>query len=133
MKVINYRVDLLEPALVTSVQGDPNSSVAFDYLPGSVLRGILIGKYLNKYFDPKETDVSDDNLQRLFFNSTTRYLNAYPLDAYGDLSSPVPISWQQAKGDKEGAIFDFAVKVGDDKQQWQPVRASFYTQSDEGV
>ena len=46
MKVINYRIDLLEPTLVTSLQGDPNSAVAFDYLPGSVLRGILIGKYL---------------------------------------------------------------------------------------
>ncbi len=133
MKVIKYNVELLEPALVTSVQGDPNSSVAFDYLPGSVLRGILIGKYLNKYFGPKEADASDDNLQRLFFNGTTRYLNAYPLDAYDHPSLPVPISWQQAKDDKEGAIFDFAVEAGDDEKQWQPVRASFYTQSDEGA
>jgi len=40
MKVINYRIELLEPALVTSVQGDPNSAVAFDYLPGSESRMI---------------------------------------------------------------------------------------------
>ncbi len=133
MKVIKYNVELLEPALVTSVQGDPNSSVAFDYLPGSVIRGILIGKYLNKYFGPNEADASDDNLQRLFFNGTTRYLNAYPLDAYNHLSLPVPISWQQAKVDKDGLIFDFAVETGDNEKQWQPVRASFCTQSDEGV
>src|SRR5947209_11392063 len=123
MKVIKYNVELLEPTLVTSVQGDPNSAVAFDYLPGSVLRGILIGKYLNnKYVDRKKVDAANDDLQRLFFNGTTRYLNAYPLDAYGDPGLPVPISWQQAKDDKDGPIFDFAVKEGDDKKQWQPVR-----------
>jgi len=134
MKVIKYNVELLEPTLVTSVQGDPNSAVAFDYLPGSVLRGILIGKYLNnKYVDRKKVDAANDDLQRLFFNGTTRYLNAYPLDAYGDPGLPVPISWQQAKDDKDGPIFDFAVKEGDDKKQWQPVRESFYTPSSEGV
>ena len=40
MNVINYQITLLEPTLVTALQGDPNSSVAFDYLPGSVLRGV---------------------------------------------------------------------------------------------
>jgi CRISPR-associated protein Csx10 len=124
MKVIHYRIDLLEPTLVTSLQGDPNSAVAFDYLPGSVLRGILIGKYL----DSKPTDASDDTLRRLFFDGTTRYLNGYPLDAYDHPGRPVPASWQQVKGE-EREIFDFAVEVQDDEQQWQLVPASFYTQS----
>ncbi len=90
MKVIKYHVTLREPALVTSVQGDPNSAVAFDYLPGSVLRGILIGKYLGSH----SADASDDVLRE---------------------------------------IFDFAVEAQDDKQQWQPVPAPFYTQSGEDV
>src|SRR6266702_3008608 len=132
MKVIKYHVTLREPALVTSVQGDPNSAVAFDYLPGSVLRGILIGKYLARYFGSKSADASDDTLRRLFFDGTTRYLNGYPLDVYDRPSLPVPLSWQRVK-DKEGEIFDFAVEAQDDKQQWQPVPAPFYTQSGEDV
>ncbi len=128
MKVINYRVTLLEPTLVTSLQGDPNSGVAFDYLPGSVLRGVLIGKYLSS----KSADASDGTLRRLFFDGTTRYLNGYPLDVYDRPGMPVPASWQRVK-DKEGEIFDFAVEAQDDKQQWQPVLAPFYTQSGEDV
>ncbi len=105
MKVINYRIDLLEPTLVTSLQGDPNSAVAFDYLPGSVLRGILIGKYLGS----KSADASDGTLRRLFFDGTTRYLNGYPLDAYDHPGLPVPVSWQQVKDDRRKIeIFDFA-------------------------
>ena len=133
MKVIKYTVELLEPALVTSVQGDPNSAVAFDYLPGSVLRGVIIGKYLNKYTKSGQVDATDGDLQRLFFNGTTRYLNAYPLDTYDQPSLPIPISWQRAKDDIGRSIFDFAIKEGDKEKQWQPVKASFCTQSDEGV
>ncbi len=127
MKVIHYRIHLLEPTLVTSLQGDPNSGVAFDYLPGSALRGILISKYLL----PKSangSDASDATLRRLFFDGTTRYLNGYPLDAYDHPSLPVPASWQHVK-EKEGEIFDFAVEAQDGEQQWQSVSASFYTQS----
>lgn len=128
MKVINYRVTLLEPTLVTSLQGDPNSGVAFDYLPGSVLRGVLIGKYLGS----KSADASEGTLRRLFFDGTTRYLNGYPLDVYDRPGVPVPASWQRVK-DKESEIFDFAVEAQDDKQQWQLVPAPFYTQSGENV
>lgn len=128
MKVITYRVTLLEPVLVTSLQGDPNSAVAFDYLPGSVLRGMVIGKYLG----PKVADTSDGMLQRLFFDGTTRYLNGYPLDVYDQPGLPVPASWRRVKHD-EREIFDFAVEAQKGKEQWQPVPAPFYTQSDEDV
>ncbi len=135
MKVINYQITLLEPTLVTALQGDPNSSVAFDYLPGSVLRGVLIGKYLAS----QPADTGDSTLRRLFFDGTTRYLNGYPLDVYDNRSRPVPLSWQRVKDqakDKEGKIFDifdFAVEAQDDDQQWQPIPTPFYTQSGEYV
>jgi len=131
MKVINYRVTLLEPTLVTSLQGDPNSAVAFDYLPGSVLRGVLIGKYL-EYLGSKSVDTSDSTLRRLFFDGTTRYLNGYTLDIYDHRSVPMPLSWQREK-DNEDDIFDFAIAVQDDKKQWQPITVPFYTQSGEDV
>ncbi len=128
MKVITYRVTLLEPVLVTSLQGDPNSAVAFDYLPGSALRGLVIGKYLGS----QPADISESALQRLFFNGSTRYLNGYPLDVYGHPGLPVPASWQHIKH-KEDSIFDLAVEVPEDDLQWQAVSAPFYTRSEEEI
>ncbi|HEU5382391.1 MAG TPA: hypothetical protein VFV38_43815 [Ktedonobacteraceae bacterium] len=125
MKVITYRVTLLEPTLVTSLQGDPNSAVAFDYLPGSVLRGMVIGKYLGV----TSTDASDSTFQRLFLDGTTRYLNGYPLDEDDQPGLPVPLSWHQAKHGKKGEIFDFAVDISEKGEQWQTVSGPFYTQS----
>src|SRR5579864_1254169 len=128
MRVIKYRVELLEPTLVTSLEGDPNSVVAYDYLPGSALRGI----FMSKYRDSRSTDASDDTARRLFFDGTTRYLNGYPLDAYNQPGWPVPLSWQHVKG-KEEKIFDFAVEAQHDDQRWQPVSKPFYTLSSEGI
>jgi CRISPR-associated protein Csx10 len=127
MKVITYRIELLEPTQVTSLQGDPNSGVAYDYLPGSVLRGIMIGKYLGSQ-SADAADADDDTLRRLFFNGATRYLNGYPLDAYNQPSLPIPASWQHVKH-QEHEIYDLAVAPKDDEPQLQPVSASFYTQS----
>ncbi|NJP11254.1 MAG: hypothetical protein HC866_18730 [Leptolyngbyaceae cyanobacterium RU_5_1] len=30
-KVLTYRIELLQPALVSALDGDPNSAVAFDF------------------------------------------------------------------------------------------------------
>jgi CRISPR-associated protein Csx10 len=107
MKMIQYRIELLEPALVTSLEGDPNSSVAFDYVPGSVLRGIFIGKYLgSKRSDAKKSesasdDAKDDTFRRLFLDGTTRYLNGYPLDRYGRQGLPVSSPFYTLPADRE--------------------------------
>jgi CRISPR-associated protein Csx10 len=131
MKVITYRIKLLEPTLVTSLDGDPNSATAFDYLPGSVLRGAIIGKYLRtKNLTSSQFDAADAEARRLFFNGTARYLNGYPVEK-NQRSLPVPQSWQHKKGnDKE--IFDFAVESHNGEEdangnpiQWQGVEKPF--------
>lgn len=134
MKVITYRITLLEPTLVTALEGDPNEAVAFDYLPGSVLRGAVIRKYLRSS-NRIELDASNADERRLFFNGVTRYLNAYPTDRLGMRTLPTPQSWQHKKGE-ETDIFDFAVTMPDeDDEQWQGVREPFCSlgeQEDEG-
>lgn len=134
MRVITYRITLLEPTLVTALEGDPNEAVAFDYLPGSVLRGAVIRKYLRSS-SRVELDTANADERRLFFNGTTRYLNAYPTDRLGRRTLPTPQSWQLKKGE-ETDIFDFAVEMRDaDDQQWQGVREPFCSlgeQDDEG-
>jgi CRISPR-associated protein Csx10 len=124
MKVITYRITLLEPTLVTALQGDPNEGMAFDYLPGSVLRGAVISKYM-RHHNLTALDAADANVRRLFFDGTTRYLNGYPLDHLDKRTLPTPHSWQCEKGN-ETDIYDFAVEVpDDDKKQWQGVGKPF--------
>jgi len=125
MKVITYRIELLEPTLVTALQGDPNEGVAFDYIPGSALRGAIIKKYLqvNRL---NNLDAADPDIRRLFFNGTTRYLNGYPLDRLDKRALPTPLSWHQEKGNGRD-IFDFAVEMPDeeDDKQWHGVSKPF--------
>lgn len=78
MKALSYTITLEEPLLATSLHGEPNSSVSLNYIPGSLLRGALIARYLHG----KAADYDlphDDDARRLFFDGSTRYLHAYPV------------------------------------------------------
>lgn len=141
MKVIAYRVTLLEPALLTALEGEPNESVSFAYLPGSVLRGAVIGRYLGAR-KLKALDAAEEEVRRFFFDGTTRFLNGYPLDRLGGRALPVPLSWQQDKKavareteSSPAPIYDLAV-VGEppeDLEQPQGVKAPFCTLSGDTV
>jgi CRISPR-associated protein Csx10 len=143
MKVITYRITLLEPTLVTALDGDPNSAVAFDYLPGAVLRGAVIGQYLRaNNLGPNQFDAAMPDARRLFFDGTTRYLNGYPLEQ-NERALPTPQSWQQHKEEvakqkpKEGlfaSVFDFAMTPRDhEKKQWQGVKPPFCCLNDDSI
>lgn len=95
MKMLYYHLHLLEPALVTALEGDPNSAVSFDYIPGSVIRGAIIGLFSRK----NQVDAADETTRWKFFSENTQYLNAYPV-VNGARSLPVPKSWSVEKGQK---------------------------------
>lgn len=105
MKTLHYQLYLLEPVLVTALEGEPNSAVAFDYIPGSVIRGAVIGQFMRKE-RIAELDATDDATRRVFFSDSTQYLNAYPV-VNGVRSLPIPNSWHIQKG-KQTPIYDFA-------------------------
>ncbi|MEO0687161.1 MAG: hypothetical protein AAFY76_19465, partial [Cyanobacteria bacterium J06649_11] len=46
MKIITITLHTLQPLLATSFQGDPNSDVSYSYIPGSMIRGAIIGCYI---------------------------------------------------------------------------------------
>jgi CRISPR-associated protein Csx10 len=94
MNAITLTLELLEPMLCVGLEGDPNSGVSLKYIPGSVLRGAIIGKY------GKITDASSPKERELFFDDSVRYLNAYPL-IEGKRSLPVPLSWHKEKDAEE--------------------------------
>lgn len=109
MTSITYRIHLDDPAIFSALAGDPNSAVSYPYIPGSVIRGMVIGRYIRQHGDIKHTD----DQQHLFFSSKTRYLNAYPL-INDQRSLPVPATWSSRKyktgQDNDDTITDTALK-----------------------
>lgn len=128
MKAVTYRVRLLEPALVTALDGDPNSAVAYNFLPGSVLRGAIIGLY-QKRNQLSELDPTAEEHRRLFFDGRTHYLNGYLVNCLADRnkperSLPTPLSLYHTKYE-HNQYADFACSEINDNEQWQNAPLGF--------
>ncbi|NJL06397.1 MAG: hypothetical protein HC911_16125 [Chloroflexaceae bacterium] len=78
MKALRYTITLEDPLLATSLQGEPNSSISLDYIPGSLVRGALIARYLHDKGAAHDLP-HDPDARRLFLDGRTRYLHAYPV------------------------------------------------------
>jgi len=105
MKAVTFLLHTQQPILATSLQGDPNSDVSHSYIPGSMIRGMLIGRYLKSQGLKHTDDILDSQrfpeVRQLFFDERkTRYLNAYPADTEKNRTLPVPRSWYKNKGDE---------------------------------
>lgn len=108
MKAITITLRTEQPVLATSFQGDPNSDVSYSYIPGSVIRGALIGRHLKRHCARNEDILQNELVQRLFFGGTTRFLNAY-LDVEGTRTLPISRSLRKEKGrDLPCAVYDLS-------------------------
>jgi CRISPR-associated protein Csx10 len=131
MKAVTFLLHTQQPILATSLQGDPNSDVSYPYIPGSMIRGVLIGRYLNhlkKRNGLRETDDILDSqrfpdVTRLFFDEgKTHYLNAYPADIHQSRTLPVPRSWYKDKGvdfseTTDEDVYDFSKIPVDEREE----------------
>ncbi|AKB53209.1 DUF324 domain-containing protein [Methanosarcina barkeri MS] len=117
---MTFNIHLLEPLLVNDISGgDPNSAIGFEFIPGSVIRGALIGKYLQgktKY----SIDAEDTEFRELFFDGAVSFLNAYPSNKDYSRSLPTPLSWHVEKGDPDNIIYDFATEDYSDNVEYDP-------------
>lgn len=123
MKAVTFLLHTQQPILATSLQGDPNSDVSYPYIPGSMIRGVMIGRYLQKNGIKPTDDLQNfPEVKQLFFDAkTTCYLNAYPVDSDKKRTLPIPRSWYKDKGvifskDEEKIIYDFS-KISLDEQK----------------
>jgi CRISPR-associated protein Csx10 len=107
MKAVSFLLHTQQPILATSLQGDPNSDVSFSYIPGSMIRGVLISRYLKQY-SCKEPDIlQNQEIQRLFFDGTTRFLNAYLFDTEKERRTlPVPLCLYKEKTQELETIYN---------------------------
>ena len=129
MIALTYRITLEEPLLATALSGDPNSAVAFPFIPGSMIRGLVAGR--------AHATRPDDSLiawgRPQFFDEQTRYLNAYPAAGSGQRRLPVPLSWRKEKTRvaEAGLIEDHALMSPDDSEFDTPKEAEGFAWLDE--
>lgn len=122
MNVLPLRIFLEQPVLVTRSGGDPNSVVSLDYLPGSLLRGVLIERYLKlKSNAPRSYDLPGDaTARRLFFDGEVRLLNAYLLNKGEQRTLPSPLAllqYKSANTQKAYEVFNAAHEDWNEKER----------------
>lgn len=115
MKVITFSLHTQQPLLATSFQGDPNSDVSYSYIPGSMIRGAVIARYMRQR-GLSELDLDSNEVKSLFFDAnSTKYLNAYLLSNQGKRTLPILRSWFKEKDaefndeSKLITVFDFGI------------------------
>ncbi|MEH2169967.1 MAG: CRISPR-associated RAMP protein Csx10 [Nostoc sp.] len=135
MKVITFSLRTQQPLLATSFEGDPNSDVSYSYIPGSMIRGAVIRRYMKQH-DLSELDLAKDEVKRLFFDgNSTYYLNGYLQSNEGKRTLPIPRSWFKEKNaeftDKisEIKVYNFSVDfdIKDELENPKPVGEGFWT------
>lgn len=101
MPTITYHLYLEQPLLATQLAGDPNSSVSFPYIPGSLIRGMLAHRFIehHKLGGKDLFHKADAAAPRLFFSPHVRFLNAYPLTEGEQRTLPTPLALQRRKTD----------------------------------
>jgi CRISPR-associated protein Csx10 len=131
MKAITLTLQTQQPILATSFQGDPNSDVSYPYIPGSMIRGAMIGRYMRQN-QLAELDLTNKEVKRLFFDgNSTRYLNAYLLSQEKKRTLPLPLSWfkdkdAELKEDSPITVYDFSIDRGDDPETPKSVGEYFW-------
>jgi len=131
MKAITLSLETQQPVLATSFQGDPNSDVSYSYIPGSMIRGAIIGRYMRQH-NLSELDLTSKDVKRLFFDAnSTRYLNAYLLSQEKQRTLPLPLSWfkdkdAELKEDSPIVVYDFSIYKGDDPETPKSVGEYFW-------
>jgi len=122
MHAIKIVITLNSPLLIARPEnGDENSRISLDYIPGSTIKGVVIKKYLKLKCDSYSDDLMqnpDSEIRKLFFSDDIQFLNGY---LYSDnipsapRALPTPASWYIEKVDKEEQnihrqIWDFALE-----------------------
>lgn len=72
--LLRYRIKLTAPAVIPTVDGDPNTVITRQDVPGSNIWGAAAWHYLNQ---PNHTP-EDDTFRHAFLDGGLRFLTAYP-------------------------------------------------------
>jgi len=132
MTALIVNLTLEQSILATGLDGEPNSAVSQKFIPGSLIRGLAIQRYMAEK-RLSELDLDDEETRRLFFSLQTRFLNAYPA-IEGQRALPVPRTWRSQKYTLQ-KVFDevYPSKPEDELKSEKRVKKTFALQTQEGV
>ncbi len=99
MWALKYQIDLKEKIIITGIPcGDENTWDSLNFIPGSILRGISISRFLQNHKEENHLQT----MRQEFFESDLRFLHAYPEAKNNQLRSlPTPLSWRKFKDASE--------------------------------
>ncbi|HCR48374.1 MAG TPA: hypothetical protein DIW24_02015 [Bacteroidetes bacterium] len=124
MFALEYTITLIEPVLVTTLDGDPNDAVTLPYLPGSAIRGTWV-KAFCKQNKIAQLDAHNADHRALFLDGKVCFLNAYPqLGNLVERALPTPLSVRYKKHEKQ-SVRDLAFDDSDDGKQWKSADTPF--------
>jgi CRISPR-associated protein Csx10 len=131
MIALKYRIKLEEPLLATALSGEPNSAVAYPFIPGSLIRGLVAGRCRSARPDDDLTAWA----RYLIFDEQTRYLNAYPAAGLGRRRLPAPLSWRKEKTRtaEAGPIEDHALMSPDASDFETPKEVEGFVWQEDGT
>jgi hypothetical protein len=103
--VLPFRIQLNQAALLTAMEGDANFAASEQYIPGSVIQGVIAALF-----------VGDSDFHRLICSGEVRFLPAYPeiVDSGAPRRSfPVPHAVRALKSDDK-RLFNLAATESDE-------------------
>ncbi|MCE2434142.1 MAG: hypothetical protein J4F29_14675, partial [Candidatus Latescibacteria bacterium] len=110
--ILRYRIVLTAPAVIPTVEGDPNTVVTRRDIPGSNIWGAAAWHYLSQ---PNHTP-EDDTFRHAFLDGGLRFLTAYPEaddpEVYNGMPQrliPIPHSIRKFKKDEK--LMDFVKQL----------------------
>lgn len=106
VKYLRYTLTLKAPAIVSTLSGDPSSSITQPFISGGAVRGVLAGELLNQGVSADSTE-----FRQLILEGDVRFLHAYPANGSGR-ALPAPIPWRKKKGHEQATTFDLSAYTG---------------------
>lgn len=125
--LLRYRLKLTKPVVIPVADGDPNSVITRQDIPGSHLWGAAAWHYL---CNPKHTP-ADEAFCHAFLDGSLRFLTAYPEghdpDEPGEpLQRLIPIPHSIREFKEEETLVDFMEPLDDDQEKKPKKRLSHY-------
>ena len=77
MKKIDYIIETLAPVSLAEKNNDTTLYVTKKYIPGSIVRGMLAGKFI-QYKNLKNAH-EDEDFYNIFLSGKVRFISAYPV------------------------------------------------------
>ena len=129
--ILRYRLTLKSAIVIPTSDGDPNTVVSRQDIPGSHLWGVAAWSYLSE----ADRSAADSVFRNAFLDGNLRFLSAYP-EAMNDQQRMIPMPHSIRKSKEDDTPYDFVTDIPEDEptkrhhQQYAKLgSATFETQS----